>query len=175
MSGGATTRGMELAARDPTDGRATGWWKNGGGLFPDAPPCIECVLLGRPARFNSVAHHVRQHGMTAAEYRAKYPGAALMAETTRIGYSDRNHDRDESDPWRPTWNRRYDERGEHSPRQNMISAIQRVVKRRGGVPSAGEWQKLRDVPRLWLLQKEFGSWRKALAAAGYECKGTNNR
>ena len=52
-------------------------------------------------------------------------------------------------------------------REEGIRAIREFVRTRGQIPSARDWNTPGRFPSLDNLQKRFGSWNNAIAAAGF--------
>lgn len=140
---------------------------------PDRVVCLVCCN-----EFKALSHtHLRLHGLTAADYKARYPGAPLVSETTRETWAAHGRDR------------LLDRRG-HSTRDGLvletwteaqiIAALKNYVRRHGIVPSIPDWSRRTSTwagddlavmawrPSYSTIRRVFGSWTAGLAAAGLQ-------
>lgn len=113
--------------------------------------CLVCSDEGRPAQFCSLAGHLRVHGLTADEYRARYPGATTASPHHRAILSDLAIDRG--------WQRWTTEQ--------MIAAYQRETRRRGYPLSGPQFERLTTTPSLRAVRNRFGSWNAFVEATGF--------
>jgi hypothetical protein len=126
-------------------------------LHDDAVECLVCRDEGKTARlFNSVGDHLKKHGMTAREYRRRYPTAPTASGTTRGYFQDLEFDRGCTPKGHCHW----------TPDQ-IIVALKGDARRRGKPPTMREWRRpSKSRPSARSAQRYFGSWNAALRAAG---------
>jgi hypothetical protein len=127
---------------------------------------IECLLCGRRLHVLGASHLPRVHGMTAEQYRERFPGAPVTSPHVRAIRSDQRLDSDGPPYWTP---------------ERIIAAMRRWAERTGRPPGANDWRRRsrrtgpssenfttpgRDHPHAATVAAVFGSWMAGLVAAG---------
>jgi hypothetical protein len=113
---------------------------------------IECLICGWTGRF--LGPHLRRHDINSAEYRKRFPGAPTSS-TEMLGINfdlwiDRNGP--------PRWTE-----------ARIISVLKRFAKRTGRVPAQSDFAYTASTRPAWMtVVNAFGTWNKALVAAGLQ-------
>jgi Homing endonuclease associated repeat/ROS/MUCR transcriptional regulator protein len=113
---------------------------------------VACRICG--AERHLLTKHLRaQHGLEPAEYHRKYPAAPVASDWVAWGISHVH---------------RVDGQGRlYWTRDRIIRAMQNDAVRRGRPPISSEWKHAaRARPGHGTVKKAFGSWGRALEAAG---------
>lgn len=120
-------------------------------LRPEPGLGVVCRVCGDD--FHSLFSHLRIHGLTARQYRERFPGAPTQTEDHALAMRERRIDQHGS----PRWD---------APQ--IIAAIQRFVDKNGALPTANAWRSARRThPCGYQVRHVFGSWNKAIEAAGF--------
>jgi ribosomal protein S27E len=112
---------------------------------------VACRICGAALHVVAGRHLELRHGVTAAEYRGRYPDAPLSSDHYRG--LQRDLSADGGGIAVPVWTKRA-----------IIAALRDATRRRGEPPSARDWEKHRPPART--VTRVFGTWNAALEAAG---------
>jgi hypothetical protein len=112
---------------------------------------IECPVCGQ--RFHRLVGHLSaRHGMTLAEFHAAFPEVPTVSLHISLIARDLARDRE----WQREW-----------AREEVLRALQHDARRRGYAPGADDWTRAtKQRPQRSTVIRLFGSWNKALIAAG---------
>ena len=135
------------------------------GFDPGPDEVIRCRLCGERLKFMGT-HLVRRHGITAAEYRERFPRSPTISPETRAMYRETALDRHETEVPLALGTRGETSIGEGWTRKTAVTAIQEFARRRKRPPTYNEWRRsATGRPTASMVAQLFGTFNAGLDAA----------